>query len=269
MVELYNTTDEVTNFEKAVLRYNSNVLELTHLLGGTAAGRPIKIGPTTPSSAGVIQRFINVTGTGAPWVSAEWTATGVTGTMTAIGPTSSITASSGSQAALGITPTVAQTSTAGYTMLLINPTETTTGSGTKRLIDAQTGGTSRFTVDNTGNCFVAGTLDLGNASDTTIARASAGVVTIEGNTVSTRLTGTATLDFGSVTAASFADLTITVTGAATGDAVALGTPTAAITAGIAYTAWVSATNTVTVRAHNYTAAPLDPASGTFRATIIR
>ena len=114
-----------------------------------------------------------------------------------------------------------------------------------------------------------GTIELGHASDTTIARASAGVVTIEGNTVSTRLTNTATLDFGSVSAQSFADLTITVTGAATGDAVALGTPTEAVTAGIAYTAWVSATNTVTVRAHNYTAGPLDPASGVFRATIIR
>jgi hypothetical protein len=88
-------------------------------------------------------------------------------------------------------------------------------------------------------------------------------------TAAARLTNTAALDFGSVSAQSFADLTITVTGAATGDAVALGTPTEAVTAGIAYTAWVSATNTVTVRAHNYTAGALDPASGTFRATIIR
>lgn len=87
--------------------------------------------------------------------------------------------------------------------------------------------------------------------------------------VATRLTNTAALNFGSVSAHSEADLTITVSGAATGDAVALGVPTASVTAGIAFTAWVSATNTVTVRAHNYTAGPLDPVSGTFRATVIQ
>ena len=80
--------------------------------------------------------------------------------------------------------------------------------------------------------------------------------------------GTATLDFGEVAAQSHVDLTIAVTGAVVGDSVALGVPTAAVTTGIAYTAWVSAADTVTVRAHNYTAGALDPASGTFKATII-
>jgi hypothetical protein len=83
------------------------------------------------------------------------------------------------------------------------------------------------------------------------------------------LPATAALNFGSVAAQSFADLTITVTGAATGDCVSLGVPTEAVTAGIVYSAWVSATNTVTVRAHNYTAGALDPASGTFKAAILR
>ncbi|MFZ2544353.1 MAG: hypothetical protein WAW80_00010 [Candidatus Saccharimonadales bacterium] len=82
-------------------------------------------------------------------------------------------------------------------------------------------------------------------------------------------TGTGTLDFGSVAAQSQVDLTITVTGAVLGDAVALGIPTAAITAGIAFTAWASAANTITIRAHNYTAAALDPASGVFKATVVR
>ena len=97
----------------------------------------------------------------------------------------------------------------------------------------------------------------------------AGVVKANGVAVATKLTNTAALDFGSVSAQSYADLTITVTGAATGDCVSLGVPTAAVTAGIAYTAWVSATNTVTVRAHNYTSGALDPASGTFKAAVIR
>jgi hypothetical protein len=42
-------------------------------------------------------------------------------------------------------------------MLLINPTHTATGSGTKRLIDAQVGGASQFTVDSTGTMSVSGT----------------------------------------------------------------------------------------------------------------
>lgn len=81
--------------------------------------------------------------------------------------------------------------------------------------------------------------------------------------------GSAALNFPSVAAQSVQDLTITVTGAVLGDSVALGVPTAAVTAGIAFTAWVSAADTVTVRAHNYTAGALDPASGTFKATIVR
>ena len=80
---------------------------------------------------------------------------------------------------------------------------------------------------------------------------------------------TATLNFGVLSANSYEDLTITVTGAATGDCVSLGVPTAAVTAGVAFTAWVSAADTVTVRAHNYTAGTPNPGSGTFKAAIVR
>ena len=88
--------------------------------------------------------------------------------------------------------------------------------------------------------------------------------------VATKLSATASLDFGSVTAQSYEDKTITVTGAVSGDAIALGVPTAAITAGVAFTAWVSAADTVTVRAHNYAGTgSADIASGTFKATAVR
>lgn len=77
---------------------------------------------------------------------------------------------------------------------------------------------------------------------------------------------TATLDFGSISAAASADLTITVTGASTGDSVALGLPSAP-TAGIIFQGFVSASNTVTVRATNITGIAVDPASATYRATV--
>jgi hypothetical protein len=74
------------------------------------------------------------------------------------------------------------------------------------------------------------------------------------------------LDFGSIAAAASADLTITLTGVAVGDSVALGLP-AAPTAGIVFQAFVSAANTVTVRATNITGSAVDPASATYRVTV--
>lgn len=82
------------------------------------------------------------------------------------------------------------------------------------------------------------------------------------------LTAVADLDFASVAAAASVDLTITVPNAAVNDAVALGSPSASV-AGLVYQAFVSAADTVTVRATNITAAAIDPASATFRATVIK
>lgn len=80
------------------------------------------------------------------------------------------------------------------------------------------------------------------------------------------LTATAALDFASIAAAASADLTITVAGAAVNDSVSLGLP-AAPTGGLIFQAFVSAANTVTVRATNITAGAVDAASATYRATV--
>lgn len=83
------------------------------------------------------------------------------------------------------------------------------------------------------------------------------------------LTATATLDFGSTLAGTSTDLTVTVTGAADGQSVSLGVPNGSTLANGVFTAWVSASNTVTVRfSNNSLAATLDPASGTFRTSVI-
>lgn len=78
----------------------------------------------------------------------------------------------------------------------------------------------------------------------------------------------ATLDFPSIAAAASADLTIAVAGAAVNDPVSLGLP-AAPTAGLIFQAFVSAAGTVTVRATNITAAPVDAASAAVRVTVIK
>jgi len=90
-----------------------------------------------------------------------------------------------------------------------------------------------------------------------------------GATITDVLTATATIDFPSITAASTSDSTgITVTGAAVGDAVFVGTP-ATIEAGLVVTGYVSATNTVKVRAANVTALAINPASGAFKVVVIK
>lgn len=82
------------------------------------------------------------------------------------------------------------------------------------------------------------------------------------------LTNTATLDFPNTSSNSSSDLTMTVTGAADGDVVAIGVPNGSYTAGL-FVGFVSAANTVTIRFHNTSGGGVDPTSGTFRASVIK
>lgn len=107
------------------------------------------------------------------------------------------------------------------------------------------------------------------------ARSKAGTVVDVGNagvwvSMAPRasLTGLASLDFPSIAANGNADLTIPVAGARVGDSVALGLP-AAPTAGLVFDAFVSAADTVTVRANNPTAGAVDAAAANYRVTIVR
>lgn len=69
-------------------------------------------------------------------------------------------ASSGTPALVAIRPTLAQSGTAGYTGLLVDVTEGSTGSGSKVLLDLQVGGVSRFYVAANGN------LQIGDSTST-------------------------------------------------------------------------------------------------------
>ncbi len=89
-----------------------------------------------------------------------------------------------------------------------------------------------------------------------------------GTTITQVLSATATLDFANQAAIGCNDLTITVTGAALGDAVDIGVPNGSVPNGTAsFTGWVNATNTVTIRYCQLVSG--DPASGTFRATVTK
>lgn len=83
------------------------------------------------------------------------------------------------------------------------------------------------------------------------------------------LTASATLDFANTTAGNSTDLTVTVAGAADGDVVSIGVPNATLSAKSCYTAWVSASNTITIRFNNYSSAAINPASGTFKIKVFK
>ncbi len=83
------------------------------------------------------------------------------------------------------------------------------------------------------------------------------------------LKGSATLDFPDTVSGSSSSLTITVTGAATTDrGVAIQRDNASI-GGTFYEAVITGANTVTVYFHNFSGSNQNPASGTFRATVIK
>lgn len=98
----------------------------------------------------------------------------------------------------------------------------------------------------------------------TVAAFTAGLAT----KAPVNLTATADLDFPSVAAnGGTQGLNVAVVGAVVGDTVALGAP-ASVAAGLVWNAHVTAADTVQVRLTNTTAAPIDPASATWKVTVI-
>ena len=87
--------------------------------------------------------------------------------------------------------------------------------------------------------------------------------------IANEISGSATLDFPSTNNGNKSDLTITVTGATEGDVVSLGIQNSVNLNHSCFTAWVSATDTVTVRFSNYGTGSLDPASATFKVKVFK
>jgi hypothetical protein len=107
---------------------------------------------------------------------------------------------------------------------------------------------------------------MGNLTASDSIRADKGIQ-VGGQFIPKILRNSASLDFD-LSAVNCQDLTITVTGAATGDDVVLGVPSGVMTTDEQVVAWVSSANTVTVRACDYAAAG-NPASGTYSVTVIK
>lgn len=139
----YNTTDTVTNYERARGFWSGSVYNLATEFGGTGSSRAIKIS----TQAGSLQ--LNTASSTSAGV-ANFTGSGsnATSSFVVINPT--WTQSSGYANSLSVTPTINQSGTASYVALLVNPTETATGSGNKFLAQFQVGGVNKLLIDNTG-----------------------------------------------------------------------------------------------------------------------
>lgn len=137
----HNQADQTTNYERVRHYWTGNVYTIQTEVGGSGTKRNIQIvgsGALTvgafSSASGAIQLQSNL--------STSVSVAGVLGTFTG---SSAVT-----PVGLKVAPTVNQSSTAGYTALQVNVTETATGSGSKLLADFQVGAASKVSIDDTG-----------------------------------------------------------------------------------------------------------------------
>jgi len=146
---IHNQTDQLTNYERMVLSKATNVFTIYTENSGTGTQRNMRWGDSTeylevvPSASSGNPKF-NLTRTTASSASVLY-----------IGH-AGMNLSSGSQYALQVNPTVTQSGTAGYNGILVNVVESSTGSGLKRLLNLQVGGTSKMFVANDGSATFTG-----------------------------------------------------------------------------------------------------------------
>ena len=187
-VAIYNTSDQTTNYERLLLRYTTSIGEFASESGGTGTTRALRLRVQTTGGTSILTidrsastglfNMQNASSTSSIFNAFSTSGTGNNG-------------SSGVQTFLSITSTWNQTSTAGYTMLLVNSTETATGSGAKNLTDMQVGGVSKFKVDNTGQITSASnTINLSSASLTRSGAHALTLTTTGSTNVTLPTTGT-------------------------------------------------------------------------------
>lgn len=176
-IALYNTADQTTNFERGLLSWTSNVLELRNGSGGTGTARTLRLrvnsaGGDAGSSA--VDFIMKRWSAPAVQFNIPESSTLLSSSGSAVNINVGTSVSSGVPSILSLTGSINTSGTAGYTALLINPTETATGSGIKNLINAQVGGTDKFTVSNTGVTTLSNVLRLKSYTVATLPTGTVG-----------------------------------------------------------------------------------------------
>lgn len=165
-IELYNTTDMVTNYERAVLFWSSNVFKIFMDKAGTGAQRTLQL--STFDGSGMIfndNGRVSLTGAAGSQYgfvpSSDGVGVFVNGRITTNTDVAAVqlandtfgspfSASSGTQKQVTILPSINQSGTAAFTALEVNVTETAVGSGTRKLLDLQRTAVTKFTVISNG-----------------------------------------------------------------------------------------------------------------------
>lgn len=191
---IYNTSD-ITNFERLIFRFSSNVATVASTVGGTGVARSLRIYSQadvrvesttdlriqTPNNQNIFIANDNATA-----VRFHVGAT-ISFTGNIINYEATLTAASGTQAYHKINPTINQSGTAAYTAQEISVTETATGSGNKYLSNMLVGGVSKFSVTNTGVVTVAA-----------VGTAAGSLVSVDGTQTLTNKTLTAPVLSGTI-----------------------------------------------------------------------
>jgi hypothetical protein len=168
-IAVYNTADQTGNYERSLASWVTNVFTIATQKGGSGTGRGIEL--TTANGTNL---KLNDAASSSGFIQAlNSTSSSTVGAIgVAVSPTWQ--AASGINTSLSVTPTISQSGTAGYTALHINPTESSTGSGAKTLINAQVGGSTKFSVSNTGSVTLAEGADVvaGTTTGTKIGTAA-------------------------------------------------------------------------------------------------
>ncbi len=119
--------------------------------GNNYFGGNVGVGINAPTSQLHVQQAADSNNTSTP-VAFDVNSAGATGELTG----------TAAQTFARIAPVINQSGAGGYTALLVNATETATGSAGKYLLDLQTGGVSKLSVQSDGTVTTASTIFGGN-----------------------------------------------------------------------------------------------------------
>lgn len=155
-ITLYNTSDQVTNYERLRMYWSGNSINIQSDKGGSGIMRPLILG----NSFGIgltIQGASSLTG--GISIASNYSSSNISD----FGISGSYTNTSGINNHIALLKTINQSSTAGYKAYYASIYEQGLGSGEKKLIDVGTNSaangagthTSRFSVDNLGNTIAA------------------------------------------------------------------------------------------------------------------
>lgn len=141
-LQIYNTADQVTNYERIEALWSSNVAIIRSVASGSGTTRDIAL---RSSTVGVTAR--GASGSTSGTIQFAGLSTGLASAIGYNFSGQSFTATSGATVGISFTPTYNQASgTAANTDLLVNRTPTAVGSGLQKLADLQSSAATKFSV---------------------------------------------------------------------------------------------------------------------------